>query len=100
MALGSLLVEVFAGSRKARQLFVQDVLLGAHAVTFHVLCPVQLTHVKVKDLQEAEQALHFYRDRHCTRLSDCYDQMCFYQLKNVFLARQIPLYKDESKCFR
>lgn len=44
------LVEVFACSRQARQLFIQDVFFGAHAVTFHVLCPVQLAHIKIKHL--------------------------------------------------
>ena len=45
-----LLVEMLASSRQAGQLFVQDVLLGAHAVVFHVLGPVQLSHIKVKRL--------------------------------------------------
>lgn len=46
-----LLVEVFASCRQARQLFIEDIFLGAHAVTFHVLCPVQLTHIKIEHLQ-------------------------------------------------
>lgn len=50
-----LLVEVFACSRQPRQLFVEDVFFGAHTVIFHVLCPVQLTHVKVKYLQQEKQ---------------------------------------------
>lgn len=50
-----LLVEVFASSRQARQLFIEDIFLGAHAVTFHVLCPVQLTHIKIKHLQCKEE---------------------------------------------
>ena len=44
------LVEVFACSGEARQILVEDVLLGAHAVALHVLCPVQLAHVKVEHL--------------------------------------------------
>lgn len=47
-----LLVEVFACSRQARQLFIQDVFFGAHTVIFHVLCPVELTNIKIEYLQE------------------------------------------------
>lgn len=46
-----LLVEVFACSRDARQLLVEDIFLGAHTITFHVLCPVELTHIKIEHLQ-------------------------------------------------
>lgn len=48
---GVLLVEVLACGGQARQLLVEDVLLGAQAVALHVLGPVQLAHVKVEDLQ-------------------------------------------------
>lgn len=48
---GVLLVEVLARGRQARQLLVEDVLLGAQAVALHVLGPVQLAHVEVEDLQ-------------------------------------------------
>lgn len=51
----SLLVEVFACSWQAGQLFVENVFFGAHAVTFHVLGPVKLTHIKIKDLQKKKK---------------------------------------------
>lgn len=46
-----LLVEVFACSWQAGQLFIENIFFGAHTVTFHILSPVKLTHIKIKDLQ-------------------------------------------------
>lgn len=63
-----LLVEVFAGGRQTRQLLVQHVLLGTHAVTLHVLGPVQLPHVKVKHLQKDQSQFQTHRTR--TRIEE------------------------------
>lgn len=46
-----LLVEVFACSWQAGELFIENVFFGAHTVTFHILSPVKLTHIKIKGLQ-------------------------------------------------
>lgn len=48
------LVEVLACGGQARQVLVEDVLLGPHAVALHVLGPVQLAHVKVEHLRTGE----------------------------------------------
>lgn len=50
-----LLVEMLACSWEARELLIQDIFFGAHAVTFHVLCPVELTHVEIEHLQNREK---------------------------------------------
>lgn len=47
-----LLVEVLACGRQAWQLFIEDIFFSAHAVIFHVLCPVQLPDVEIKHLQQ------------------------------------------------
>jgi len=48
------LVEVLACGGQARQVLVEHVLLGPHAVALHVLGPVQLAHVKVEHLRTGE----------------------------------------------
>ena len=53
-----LLVEVFACSRQARQLFIEDIFLGAHTVALHVFGPVQLTHIKIENLQKSKRKKH------------------------------------------
>lgn len=46
----SQLVQVFACRRKSRELFVEYILLSAHAIILHVFSPVQLSNVYVKYL--------------------------------------------------
>lgn len=57
----NLLPQMLSGCRNVRHVFIQDVLLGADAVVFDVLGPVQLTHVKVKRLKSEETKRFLYK---------------------------------------
>lgn len=56
-SLVDLLPQMLPGSRNVRHVFIQDVLLGADAVILNVLGPVQLTHIKVKRLQDGKDGV-------------------------------------------
>lgn len=90
-----LLVEVFACSRQARQLFIQDVFFGAHTVIFHVLCPVELTNIKIEYLQKEWKSQEFL-----SLSFETFELSCFQWLIRVVLLNRrlllIILFKTKN----